>query len=173
MEASNFKPVCILLGSNLGDRLHYLHEAENKIAIEAGSIKAKSSFYETAAWGNQLQPSFLNRVIIIDTLLDPENLLQQLLDIESSLGRKREKKWEPRTIDLDILFYDQLIVENHFITIPHPRIADRKFTLMPLNELIPEFEHPVLKKKIRMLLHECKDDLSVKKIIFPGHIVKT
>lgn len=117
--------------------------------------------YETAAWGNTKQAAFLNQVISIRTNLPPDDLMKKLLEIEQKLGRLRSEKYGPRTIDLDILFYDALIYHSAIVTLPHPAIQDRKFVLIPLAELSPGKIHPVYKKTIRTLLNECADQLAV------------
>lgn len=117
--------------------------------------------YETAAWGNTKQAAFLNQVISIRTNLPPDDLMKKLLEIEQKLGRLRTEKYGPRTIDLDILFYDALIYHSAIVTLPHPAIQDRKFVLIPLAELSPGKIHPVYKKTIRTLLNECADQLAV------------
>ena len=117
--------------------------------------------YETAAWGNTKQAAFLNQVISIRTSLPPDDLMKKLLEIEQKLGRLRTEKYGPRTIDLDILFYDALIYHSAIVTLPHPAIQDRKFVLIPLAELSPGKIHPVYKKTIRTLLNECADQLAV------------
>ncbi len=156
----------LLLGTNLGDRLSNLKQAENLIYQQCGSILKSSSIYETAAWGLQDQPNFLNKVIEIKTQLPAPNLLKTILQIEESLGRKRTVKMGPRVIDIDILFMENF---NHItspqLTIPHPAIAQRKFVLIPLNELMPNYIHPSLNKSISQLLQICADTLSVKKFL--------
>lgn len=127
------------------------------------SIKA-SAVYETAAWGNTRQSAFLNQVIIIQTILSPDALMKTLLNIETGLGRIRTEKYGPRTIDLDILFYDNLVDHSPVVTLPHPAIQDRKFVLVPLAELSPRKIHPVYHKTIARLLHECADTLEVRKV---------
>lgn len=154
----------LLTGGNEGDRFLHMQEARANIELICGQLLQVSSLYETEPWGNTDQPDFLNQVILIDTKLSPEELLRAILSIEKKGGRKRTVKNAPRTIDIDILFYNDLILEKPGLSIPHPRIADRRFVLEPLNEISPEFIHPVIGKTIHRLLLECKDELAVKKI---------
>jgi 2-amino-4-hydroxy-6-hydroxymethyldihydropteridine diphosphokinase len=154
----------LLTGGNEGDRFLHMQQARANIELICGQLLLVSSIYETAPWGKTDQPDFLNQVILIDTKFSPEELLKGILSIEEKGGRKRTVKNAPRTIDIDILFYNDLILEKPGLTIPHPRIAIRRFVLEPLNEISPEFVHPVLGKTIRQLLLECKDELGVKKI---------
>jgi 2-amino-4-hydroxy-6-hydroxymethyldihydropteridine diphosphokinase len=158
------KGIFLLLGTNEGDRSANLATARQLIADRAGEIVRFSAAYETAPWGNTDQPAFYNQVIAVDTSLDPETLLQHVLGIEHAMGRKRLIHWGQRIIDIDILLYGQQIVNSPLLTIPHPRLPDRKFALIPLDEIAPEFEHPLLKKNIRTLLLECPDTLSVQMI---------
>jgi len=137
--------VYILTGSNQGQRKRFLQKAIEQIDKHCGSIINVSSIYETAAWGNTKQAAFLNQVIIIQTKLSPDELMQQLLLIETGLGRIRTGKYGPRIIDLDILFYDELIYHSAIVTLPHPAIQERKFVLIPLAELSPRKIHPVYK----------------------------
>ena len=156
--------VYILTGSNQGQRKRFLQKAIDQIGQQCGNIIKVSSIYETAAWGNTKQAAFLNQVIIIQTKLLPDELMQQLLQIEAALGRIRTGKYGPRTIDLDILFYDELISHSAIVTVPHPAIQERKFVLIPLAELSPRKIHPVYKKSIAFLLRACADTLEVKKL---------
>lgn len=151
----------VLLGSNEGERATYLENARFRISQLAGKLFAASSIYETAAWGKEDQASFLNQVVGIETSLSPRLLLETLLAIEDSLGRTRTEKWAARTIDLDILFYGDQVVEEPGLVIPHPAIEQRRFTLVPLAEVAPVFIHPVLKKSMKELLVECNDPLEV------------
>ncbi len=158
--------IYLLLGSNLGDRLFYLAEALMQLEQKAGTVKAQSALYETAAWGKEAQAPFLNQVVEIETDLDPQGLMEQLLAIEENLGRQRKDQWEPRTIDLDILYYDDVVLTTAALTVPHPRLQLRRFTLVPLCEIAPLFVHPVLQKNNLQLLQECPDQLEVTLIDF-------
>lgn len=153
--------IYLLLGSNEGDCLANLAEAERRIVEDAGPVAARSSLYKTAAWGLPDQPDFFNRVLEINSVHPPERLLQILLGIEQSMGRTRIRKWGPRMIDIDILFYGNEVRNTPELTLPHPGIPSRRFTLVPLSEIAPAFLHPVLKKTIGVLLTECKDSLTV------------
>jgi 2-amino-4-hydroxy-6-hydroxymethyldihydropteridine diphosphokinase len=130
---------------------------------EIGPIQLTSSIYETAAWGNTKQPDFLNQALFLHTQLDASSLMNKLLDIEISMGRKRDIPMGPRTIDLDIIYYNDLVISNELITIPHPKIAARKFVLMPLVEIASDFIHPILNKSNEVLLKDCGDSLAVYK----------
>lgn len=157
--------VYLLTGGNIGDRVLNLNNAREQIEKQVGIVLKQSVVYETAAWGVTNQNSFLNQVLLVQTSLPPEELLQTLLHIEQQLGRKRIEKMGPRTIDIDILFYNSEIISSPHLTIPHPQIANRRFVLTPLNEIAPGFVHPVLQKTITQLLKICPDQLEVKKIV--------
>ncbi len=159
---TNFHRAVILQGSNLGDRYRNLDQSLELILSRIGSVEKVSSFYETAPWGNMDQDDFINRVIVVQTVLNPTLLLESLLAIETVMGRTRTVKWEPRTIDLDILFYDDLVIESEELVIPHPQLQNRLFTLIPLNELIPGYMHPVLKLSISDLLIATTDHSDVR-----------
>lgn len=154
----------LLTGGNEGDRYLNMQQARTNIEHICGQLLQVSSLYETAAWGKTDQADFLNQVLMVDTKLTPQELLRAIFSIEEKGGRVRTVKNAPRTIDIDILFYDRLILDEPGLNIPHPRIAERRFVLEPLNEISPEFVHPVLEKTIHRLLLECKDELAVKKI---------
>lgn len=151
----------ILLGGNLGNRDENLVQAKKHIEQKIGSIVQESSIYETKAWGVENQPDFLNQVILVETNLLPQQVLKDNLAIEKILGRVRHQKWHERTIDIDILYADQLIVNEENLTIPHPFIQKRKFTLVPLAEISPNFIHPILKKTQKELNDLCHDELPV------------
>ncbi len=156
--------VYLMTGGNIGDRLQYLNNASVEIERLAGKIVAKSSIYETEAWGYINQQPFLNQVLKIETELQPSKLLQTLLEIELQSGRERKIKMGPRTIDIDILFYNNEIITTPTLTIPHSQIQNRRFVLTPLNEIAANLIHPVLQKNIAELLNECMDKLQVNKI---------
>ncbi len=154
----------IILGSNLGDRQKYLSDAADLINERLGIIQARSSVYETASWGLHGQPDFINQVIMLQTKLNPEDLLDEILKIELELGRKRRQKWGSRTIDIDILLYEDRVINTPDLKVPHPFLHERRFCLQPLSELAPEIIHPVLKRSIASLLADLSDTLYVKKL---------
>ena len=148
----------LLIGGNINNRLDYLIQCMELIKSKIGSIKMSSQIYETAAWGVTDQNDFLNQAIIVDTNLSPQNLLVICLEIEKELGRERKVRWGERTVDVDIIFYNQLIIETDHLIIPHPRYHQRNFVLNPLNEIIPDFICPSLKKSISEIFEKCKDE---------------
>jgi 2-amino-4-hydroxy-6-hydroxymethyldihydropteridine diphosphokinase len=154
----------LLTGGNEGNRLSHLLQAITNIEKYCGEITAQSSLYESAAWGNTDQPDFLNQTLSLQTRLTGQNLMQTILDIEERMGRKRAQQYGPRTIDIDILFFNDEIINAPSLVIPHPQIQNRRFTLVPMDELAPGLIHPVLHKSIHQLLQECTDPLDVKKI---------
>lgn len=158
--------VYFLLGSNLGDRNAYLKEALLHLKNNVGRVLRVSGIYETQSWGVENLPDYLNQVVEMETLFLPVEILQKTQEIEEMLHRQRTKKWHSRTIDIDVLFFGNLIVDLPGLKIPHPQIKNRLFTLVPLNELIPNFIHPVLNKTIQELRQEVGDDLQVKKYAF-------
>ena len=145
------------LGSNLGDKQNNIKEAIRKISsLESVEIKRTSSIIVTEPYGKTDQPDFLNCVIELDTGLLPEELLKKCLDIENQLGRVRNEKWGPRTIDIDLLFYEDKIINSEVLVLPHPELHKREFVLISLNELCPNLVHPILNKKIRNIFMELK-----------------
>jgi len=155
----------LLLGSNLGKREEIVEKATLSINQIIGTVSEYSSIYETLAWGIEDQPAFLNQVIKVETILNPHQLLTTINKIEKELGRIRHKKWAERLIDIDILYYDDIVMDTPHLTIPHAEIVNRKFTLAPLAEVAPKLIHPVLGKTQLELLRDCNDGLEVKKII--------
>lgn len=156
--------VILLLGSNEGDRAGWLRFALKEIGKRIGTIEVQSSVYETAAWGNTDQPSFLNMAVKVNTNLTAEELLAQTQDIEAATGRNRDVKWGQRTLDIDILFYSNEIIETENLSIPHPYLHERKFALAPLVEIEPNLVHPLLQQTISQLYKDCKDELPVTKL---------
>jgi 2-amino-4-hydroxy-6-hydroxymethyldihydropteridine diphosphokinase len=155
--------VYLLIGGNMGERMANLAAARNRINIDCGRITASSSIYETEAWGYKEQPAFLNQALAIETSLDAEKLMEEILKIEMALGRKREIPLGPRIIDIDIIYFNDEIINSSNLTIPHPSMADRKFVLTPLVEIAPAFIHPILLKTNQVLLKECGDSSVVYK----------
>lgn len=153
----------LLLGSNQGDRQTFLNAARVRLDILAGPLVAQSAVYSTAPWGKTDQPEFLNQVVAVDTLLDPSLLLTTVLAIEKSLGRTRSEKWEPRTMDIDILLYGDRIVHEPGLDIPHPAMAERRFVLTPLAEIAGDVPHPATGTTISEMLLRCSDPLGVEK----------
>ena len=137
--------------------------ARVRIAEQVGNVVKASSVFETAAWGLREQPAFLNQVLQVSTHLSAIGLLHAVLQIEEQAGRQRLQKMGPRIIDIDILFYNQVIISLPDLKVPHPEIENRRFVLTPLNELAPQFIHPVLQTTVADLLQKCPDLLEVKK----------
>lgn len=153
----------LLLGSNMGNSKKQLSKAMVLIEKQIGKTIRRSSLYSTAAWGNTNQPDFLNQVIVVQTKLNALQTMQAILTIEKKMGRLRTVKNAPRIIDIDILFFNKEIIDQKELTLPHPQLQNRRFVLVPLNELSPNFKHPVLKKNIHQLFIHCPDKLNVKK----------
>jgi 2-amino-4-hydroxy-6-hydroxymethyldihydropteridine diphosphokinase len=159
------KNVFLLTGGNLGNRVQNLEKAKNTIIQSCGLLLKSSSLYQTAAWGPIQQPDYLNQVLEIDTQMEPNALLDQLLTIENTMGRTRSERYAARTIDIDILFYGKTILDKKELIIPHPRLYSRRFVLVPLCEIAPNFMHPILGLSIEQMLDRCSDPLDVKKFI--------
>jgi 2-amino-4-hydroxy-6-hydroxymethyldihydropteridine diphosphokinase len=154
--------IYLLLGSNEGDRLRLLRDAAHFLVLHlARGHVLYSSVYETAAWGKEDQPSFLNMALRMDTNHPPELVLAGARQVEQGYGRQRTEVWGPRTLDVDILFYADRVVNHPQLTIPHPQIQARRLALTPMAEIAPHFEHPVLKKTMLELLSICEDPLPV------------
>jgi 2-amino-4-hydroxy-6-hydroxymethyldihydropteridine diphosphokinase len=161
--ATTYKPhiAYLLIGSNKGDRKAFLAQAVDKINRTIGRVREKSKLYETQAWGVTNQPDFLNQALAVETSLNAHKVLEQILAIETEMGRTRTEKWTERTIDIDILLFDDVIVNSPNLTIPHPALPERNFALIPLIEIAGEVEHPVLHQTIEDIYFDCKDPLDV------------
>ena len=153
----------LLLGSNMGNSKAQLSKAIGNIEKQIGNVTRKSSLYATAAWGNTKQPDFLNQVIIVETELSAIQTMETILAIEKKMGRLRTVKNAPRIIDIDILFFNKEIIDQKQLIVPHPQIQNRRFVLVPLNQLSPNLIHPLLSKSVHQLLIHCPDKLNVKK----------
>jgi 2-amino-4-hydroxy-6-hydroxymethyldihydropteridine diphosphokinase len=154
----------LLTGSNIGNSLGHLAEAEHRISIAIGNIVKVSSIYKTEPWGNKNQQDFFNQVIKVETNLPAEAVLKGILSIENQMGRNRNVKWEPRIIDIDLLFFNNERIQTPILTVPHPLLHERKFTLLPLTEIAPDLIHPVFNLPIKALLARCTDESLVTKI---------
>lgn len=154
----------LLLGSNLGDRAALLQGARAYLAVAAGEILAASALYETAAWGREDQPAFLNQALAIVTQLSAGQLLAQCLAAERHAGRERRERWGSRTLDVDILLYGNAIINQPDLAVPHPRLAERRFALAPLAEIGGQLRHPVLRLSVAELLARCPDPLPVQRL---------
>jgi 2-amino-4-hydroxy-6-hydroxymethyldihydropteridine diphosphokinase len=157
---------CILhLGTNIGAKTNNLQLAEMMISSRIGNISKSSEIYKTAAWGKEDQDDFLNKAIISQTNLTPDEVLSEIHIIEAKLGRQRIEKWGPRIIDIDIIFYGEKIIKKPNLIIPHPHLTNRNFVLIPLMDIIPEFVHPELEQSITELNELCTDTSEVRKYI--------
>lgn len=157
----------ILFGSNMGDKSVLFEQACVLINNRCGRIVQVSSAYESEPWGFEAEEWFLNRVIVVETELDPESLLRELLEIEKELGRVRQPEHQgycSRTADLDILYYGNHIINTANLVVPHPRLHLRHFALVPLCEVTPDWMHPVFHKTQEELLQQCTDDGIVRRM---------
>lgn len=163
MPDEHGRTVYLLIGGNQGDRLQNLQQAIRLLEQDAGEILQLSDIYETAAWGWEDQPAFLNQALALHTRLAPEDLLQTTLQIEKKMGRERHRQYAPRNIDIDIIFYGDEVVNLPTLTIPHPQMAKRRFVLQPLADLAPDMMHPVEKITVCEMLAACEDTLPVRR----------
>jgi 2-amino-4-hydroxy-6-hydroxymethyldihydropteridine diphosphokinase len=152
------------LGSNMGNSKVQFVIAQQLIEENIGKIIMASSLYLSAAWGLKKQPDFLNQVIIVETKQKASKLLDNILAIETKMGRVRNELYGPRTIDIDVLFFNNEVIKMRKLTVPHPLLEHRRFVLAPLAEIQPKFMHPLLHKTMEELLVECSDNLNVQKI---------
>lgn len=158
--------VYICLGGNQGNVLQSFYDAKNLLKIELGKLEQQSDVFKTAAWGDNNQPEYLNQVISFKTTLNPEESLQKCLHIEKQLGRERNKenKWAARKIDIDLLLYGDIIYDSTNLKIPHPRMLERNFVMVPLAQIAGKVIHPIVNKTILELSRCTNDSLAVKKI---------
>src|SRR5690554_6008277 len=152
--------VVLLIGGNLGDREQLIQEALLLLS-DLGKIEKQSSIYETEAWGEGSKAGYLNQAVLIITDSPPTDFLRLTQEIENKLGRVRDKKWGDRTMDIDIIYVDDLVYQDENLIIPHPLIAERNFVLVPLVEILPDYIHPVFRISNRELLRRCKDERKV------------
>ncbi|MBL0269333.1 MAG: 2-amino-4-hydroxy-6-hydroxymethyldihydropteridine diphosphokinase [Chitinophagaceae bacterium] len=155
--------VYLLTGGNMGDRAGALQKARELIEAQCGTLTAVSSLYETAAWGKEDQPAFLNQALELQTSLSARQLIRRILKLEKQMGRLREEKYGPRLIDIDILLYGSEIHDYPLLKVPHPELPNRRFALLPLQEIAAALVHPRLQLTITQLLELCPDPLEVKK----------
>jgi 2-amino-4-hydroxy-6-hydroxymethyldihydropteridine diphosphokinase len=154
----------IMLGGNIGDTICIFESARTLIKESGAEILAESAVFRTDPWGDELQRTFLNQSILVETDLDPYRLLILLQKVEFHHGKNTQYENGPRTLDLDIIFFDELILSSITLSIPHPRAHLRRFNLLPMSQIVPNFVHPVLKKTVSELLYECSDPLEVKEL---------
>jgi 2-amino-4-hydroxy-6-hydroxymethyldihydropteridine diphosphokinase len=153
------------IGGNIGNKQVNFNKVYTFIKNELGEIVKRSSVYETPPWGFSANENFWNQVLIIETRFSPTDVLQKITEIENTFGRERETgKYNSREMDIDILYFDELIIETEKLVIPHPRIQYRKFVLVPLNEIAYDFKHPLLRLTSFQMLEKCKDESVILKL---------
>lgn len=161
----NASPLILLLGSNQGNSIALLEKAIALLQLRIGKIATTSSVYSTKAWGETEQPDFLNQVVVIPYTGTAMHVLEIVLSIEHEMGRVRSKKWGARIIDIDLLYFGDQVHRTTTLTLPHAALHLRRFTLVPLVEILPDFIHPVFNKSQQQLLDECGDELEVLKLV--------
>ena len=159
--ASKMKKVYLHTGSNLGDREDNLRQVNGLIEQYIGKIKKPSRLYETQAWGITNQPDFINQALLVETSQSPQEVMKSIKKIEELMGRVAIEKWTARVIDIDILMYENLVIHEKDLTIPHLHLHERNFVLVPLMEIAGEVIHPVLHLAIEDIYFECNDPLDV------------
>ena len=171
----NVEKCYVLFGSNMGDKEAIFAQACHLINNRCGQVVKVSSAYESEPWGFKAEEWFLNRVVVVETELSPMDLLKQLLEIEKELGRVRHPEaqgYTSRTADLDLLYYGSRVIQTETLTVPHPRLHQRRFALVPLCEVAPDFKHPVFKMTQKKLLDQCSDNKVVREIVLDENKVK-
>jgi 2-amino-4-hydroxy-6-hydroxymethyldihydropteridine diphosphokinase len=154
--------IYLLLGGNLGNKSRIFSETRDKLNKRLGEITSRSAVYETEPWGFESSDLFWNQVLEISTKLSPEEVLRDTQQTELELGRiRKSNQYDSRIMDIDILFYGDQVINQQNLIIPHPRIQERKFALIPLCEIAPDLVHPIFQKSIRKILSECNDPLKV------------
>lgn len=153
----------LLIGGNLGDRTRHLQQAVEQINAQIGKVEKTSAIYETAAWGHVKQPDYLNQALLVTTELDAITLIHTVLETERQIGRVRQEKWGARVIDIDIIFFNDNVINLPELQVPHPRMQLRNFVLVPVAEIVPGWQHPVLHKDVKTLLAACTDTLPARK----------
>ncbi|GAB2625982.1 2-amino-4-hydroxy-6-hydroxymethyldihydropteridine diphosphokinase [Belliella aquatica] len=156
------RQIILIIGGNIGDRLSLITQAKQLLDEKIGKVSLISSLYETEAWGGVSKGNYLNQILILESELSAEEVLDKALQIEKILGRQRDIKWGNRTMDIDILYYGDQIIDTPNLKIPHPYLHLRRFVLEPLAEIVPDFIHPILKLTSTALLKNCEDDSIVK-----------
>ena len=166
---SELTEVILHLGTNMGLKDINLMIARALVEYRVGDIQSKSQIYQTAAWGNTDQEDFYNQALICHTSLSPEEVLQRVKQIEEQMGRAKGEHWGPRIIDIDILFYGDKIVNKQHLKIPHPQLTNRNFVLIPLLDISPQKNHPIVNKTVEILARECTDKGQVKLVQVDEH----
>ncbi|MGF1532130.1 MAG: 2-amino-4-hydroxy-6-hydroxymethyldihydropteridine diphosphokinase [Bernardetiaceae bacterium] len=161
MDFVFFKTVVLLLGSNMGDRIHWLTQASIQLQAHVGALYKASTVYQTAPWGKTDQPPFLNQALRLQTTLEPLDILTAALEIETALGRTRDQPWGPRTIDIDLLCYEDHIHDCPRLTLPHDHLTERRFALLPLQAVYPDWIHPQSQQNLEQMIAQCSDTLPV------------
>lgn len=153
----------------MGDRPKNLREAARLLRERAGAITAESAMYETAPWGDVQQPDYLNQALVLETPLSAVQLLEETMQAEREIGRIRRLKWDSRVIDIDIIFFNNEVITLPHLKVPHPQMQYRRFVLAPLQEVVPDWTHPILQLTVEQLLEACPDPLPVHKYIAAAH----